>query len=303
MTATIRSSLITCDALLGADVEVRDVAEARPFYELLFASLPGQWDADEQSARFVCRGQTIRLIAVPKPSVYPDSGRHHAYRLGREQLDAAVDRLTAAGRAVDWWREDHPDEREVTAYVQDPSGNRIQLVPAINEDCLLDHLMVEVHDLELAEVFWVRVLGGAIDYYHGRRSRDYLESIAWGEGRDPCAPWTRLMPGAGIGNPERAQRRAAHPNQQLYLRLGAGRLGLVLSPRHRQEPPEEQIAGTPRVTFHTPARASEVVSALERRDVDLRPEDRLRIPWVQDGNEVSLRDPSGNFVLVACAGS
>ncbi len=303
MAAATRASLVTCDGLLGVDVEVRDLTEGRQFYELLFGGLSGKWDADERSVRFVCREQTVRLVAVPEPRLFPDGGRHQAYRLPPEHLDAAIERLTAAGSGVDWWREDHPDEREIAAYTADPSGNRIQLVPTSENDRLVDHVMLEVHDLELAEVFWTRVLGGVIDYIHGRRSQDYLEAIAWGEGNDPCAPWIRLLPGAGIGNPEWAQRRAAHPNQQLYLRFGADCLGLVLAPRHRQEPPEEQVVGTPRVVLRAPGRASEVAAALDRRDVDLRPEDRLRIPWARDGAAIALRDPSGNFVVVACAGS
>jgi catechol 2,3-dioxygenase-like lactoylglutathione lyase family enzyme len=299
--ATGRASLLTCDALIGAEIPVRDHAEARPFYELLFAALPGRWQGDNDADRFAWGGQTLRFVAVAEPRVFPDGGQHLAYRIPRERLDEVIQRLSDAGHSIDWWREDHPSERTLGAYVQDPSGNRVQLVPGDPDGPLIDHVVIETHDLELAEVFWTRVLGGTIDYYHGRRSRDYTEAVAWGEGRDPCAPWTRLWPGAGLGRPQPAQRRAAHPNQQLFLRFGADRVGLVLAPRHRQEPPEEQVSGTPAVVLRTPQSVREAVAALERRDVDLRPEERLRIRWEASGNTIALRDPGGNFVRVECA--
>ncbi len=300
--AAARASLLTCDALLGADVEVRDLAEAQRFHELLFTGVSGRWGADDGSAWFSAGGQTVRLVAVAEPRVFPDGGQHLAYRLPREHVEAVVQRLTEAGHTVEWWREDHPAEHEAMAYTQDPSGNRVQLVPAAEPEQPLDHVMLEVHDLELAEGFWTRVLGGVIDYCHGRRSRDYTEAVAWGEGTDPCAPWTRLWPGAGIGNPGRAQRRSAHPNQQLFLRFGPDRVGFVLAPRHRQEVPEELISGTPRIVLRSAAPASEVIETLIARAVDLRPEERLRIPWLRTGATVSLRDPGGNFVAVQCAG-
>jgi catechol 2,3-dioxygenase-like lactoylglutathione lyase family enzyme len=301
--------MLKCDALAGAVVEVRDLNRTAEFYDLLYATrrrIPASSLSSPGSASvgYVWREQMVRFVQVENPRIADDGGQHIAHRISAEHFSETTDGLSAAGHAVDWWHEDHPSERTLTAYVLDPSGNRVQLVPGDSEAPLLDHVVIETHDLELAEVFWTRVLGGTIDYYHGRRSRDYSEAVAWGEGSDRCAPWTRLWPGKGVVSAQREpQRRSAHPNQQLFVRFGADRVGLVLAPLHRQEPREEQVTGTPTVVLRTPQTVDQAVAALERRAVDLRPEERLRIPWVQNAASISLRDPAGNFVEVQCARS
>lgn len=295
-----QTSMLGCDAMIGVILEVRDLDAAQRFFQIALSGLRGQWEMDYASATFRCDYQAVSLARTADPRVFNDSGQHLGVRLPASERDRILNDLRAAGYPVDWWREDHPAERGPTPspYVRDPTGNRCQLIAGAPR--LIDHFMIETHDLEAAEVFWTRVVGGSIDYYHGRRSRDYTEALAWGDGSDPCAPWTRLWPGTGVVSSQRAHHRAPHPNQQLFLNLGSERLGIALAPRHRQEPPEEQVIGTPRIVLRTPLRASEAVDALTRRNVSLHPEERLRIPWTRVGTSLYLRDPAGNFVEVRC---
>jgi catechol 2,3-dioxygenase-like lactoylglutathione lyase family enzyme len=222
-----------------------------------------------------------------------------------DSLDPIALELSHLGSSVDWWREDHPAERRVSAYLLDPDGNRVQLVPSSAEDLarhgFLDHVGVVVHDLESTEVFYEKVLGGRVDYYHGRRAQDYQEALAWEEGADPCAPWTRLWPGAGLSTDPRHKARAPHPNQQVFLRFGESRLTIVLDGKHRQEPPEEQAIGTPRIVFRSPLRAATIGERLASPPFPLSPEDRLPLVFQVDGAVIYLRDPGGNFVQVDSA--
>ena len=43
------------------------------------------------------------------------------------------------------------------------------------------------------------------------------------------------------------KRRIPRPNTHFFLRVGDGVLGIYLATQHRQEPPEKQIVGAPRI--------------------------------------------------------
>jgi catechol 2,3-dioxygenase-like lactoylglutathione lyase family enzyme len=200
------------------------------------------------------------------------------------------------------WHEDPPGEREVMPYTSDPAGNRLQLVPVSQTGGrLIDHVAVEVHDIETAEVFYQVALGGRVAYYHGRSVQHYLEARAWGEGIDPCAPWTRLWPGHGLSTNPRSRAKHSHPTQQAFYDFGGCSLGVILANHHRQEPPEPQIRGTPRTVFAAPRSASETAAALDARDVSLDPEGRIDLRHEREGDRLFLRDPGGNFVELVCA--
>lgn len=297
-----RPTIITCDTISGAALEVGDLTAARAFYDAIFRDSGGAWDERPGALAYRCAEQRIEFVAASQPQTLPDSAQHQAYSVRRSRLEALVHELTSAGFAANWWHEDHPAEREAAAYFQDPSWNRVQLVAADSPGPLLQHFAFEVHDLEPVDVYYLAVLGGTIDYYHGRTMYDYEEAKAWGEGRDPqAAPWTRFFPGrSSIAEHMRQGEKNSHPAQQLFIRFGSTVLCLILGTVHRQEPPEEQVVGTPRLAFRTSASADEVVARLQRPTVSLEPEGRIRIRFERTGKTIYLRDPAGHFAQLDC---
>jgi len=299
-----RPSVLSCDVIAGAVVEVADLAATRAFYEPIFRDAPGQWEQRADRLVFRCGPQRIELVQRAAPVTLTDSAQHQAYNVAPGRVVALVQELEAAGHEVHRWHEDHPAEREDNAYFYDPSGNRVQLVASDDSGLVLDHFVYEVHDLEPEDVYYVSVLGGSIDYYHGRSMYDYEQGTAWGEGRDPtAAPWTRFWPGPhSIAEATRQKGKVSHPAMQVFVRFGPTRLGLILGTVHRQEPPEEQVAGTPRVVLRARHTVGEAVEALRNPRVPLDPEGRMRLPFEEHGSSLLLRDPTGHFVELGCEG-
>ena len=270
--------------LAGMVVEVHDVAAARAFYEPIFGAA-GEWQAGPNQLAFQAGRQRIEFVARAKPRSLSQTGQHQAYVVAADRLAAVTAELAAAGHSAERWREDHPAEREVSPYLLDPSDNRVQLVPDRGAGLLLDHAAIEVHDLELAEIFYVSFLGGSVDYCHGWAMDDYAEAFAWGDGSDPCAPWTRRY---DVRYWDKV--RIARPNMQLFVRFGPTVLAIVLATEHRQEPPPEQRTGTPRVVVA-------VDQPLARAEAELS---RLDVAFDRAGSSLFVRDLSGNFVELAC---
>lgn len=296
-----RESLLLSDFIAGAGLEVADLESTRNFYSRLFEGRAGSWTNSASVLRFECGRQHLEFVRGDGRKLPPEAGRHHAYCVKRERLPGLVKELAGSGVEVHRWREDDPHEREVSVYLEDPSGNLVQLLPSDDDGVLLDHVAVAVHDLEPAEVFYAKVIGGRVGYYHGRKMDDFVEAEAWGEGRDPCAPWTRLAVEKRIPD-ERERRKIPRPNQQVFVRYGEASLGIILTREHYQEPPEEMRRGTPCVIFRTSASLREATARLAHPDVCLDPEGRINLTFETKGNRLFLRDPAGNFAQVICAG-
>ncbi len=305
--------------IVGAVLEVADLEATRSFYDRLFREHNGEWHTGRGRLIYECDAQSLEFRHRARPRALPDSGYHQAYRAPSEHvLDLAAE-LSAAGFPVDWWREDHPAERSSSAYTLDPSGNRVQLVPSDDDRLLLDHVAIEVHMFDYCEHLYVTAFGGQVDYYHGWRSEDLTEAKRWAEGDDPCAPWTRkdnahyrdflvedpksgeLRPTrftAQLGlqptnpEPEAARRRVPRPNGQVFISYEPVRLGLIAATKVRQEPPEEQVKGTPRLIFRTKQSAEEA-------EAHFAP---TPIPASREGNSLFLRDADGNFAELVCEG-
>ncbi len=294
-----RESLLESESIVGAAIEVKDLEEARSFYTRLFRHHAGEWENSGSVLRFESGKQKLEFVVRESLKRPPGTGYHKAYRVRSDRLKPLVEEFSQMGSEVQWWREDDPREREVSAYLQDPSGNSIQLLPSNNEEQLLDHVGVEVHDLEPAEVFYVKVLGGRVGYYHGRKMDDYEEAKAWGEGKDPCAPWTRLAVEKRIPDgPER--KKEPRPNQQVFVRYGETSFGLILAREHHQEPPEEMRRGTPSTIFKTSISMKQAKERLAHPDVSLDPEGRISLAYETEGKSLFLRDPAGSFVEIVC---
>ncbi len=283
-----RKRVFSPDFIRGIVVEVRDLAATRAFYSLLFQDASGVWHEADQNLIYRSGPQRIEFVRRSQPLTLGHTGQHQAYSVRADRLPALAEALAAAGHAENWWREDHPGERTVTAYVSDPSANRVQLVASGGDGPLLRHAALEVHDLELAELFYVKSLGGKVDYCHGWAMDDYAEAKAWGEGKDPCAPWTRRFDVRYWD-----KLRIARPNMQLFVRFGSTVLGLILATEHRQEPPEEVLRGTPRLILQTAQPVGEVAAYLSS----------VALPFEAEDRSLFLRDPGGNYVELDCTRS
>ncbi len=287
------------EAIGGIVVEVQDLSAARGFYSRILADVPGRWDDGERSLAFVAAGQRITFVAKARPRTLADAGRHVGYRVASARLSALADELKNTGHEVSWWREDHPEEKRISPYVRDPSGNLVQLVPADRCDAPIHHVTLTVHDLELGEFLFADALGGEVDYYHSWRTEDILEAKVWMDGDDPCAPWTRAARYGRLNH-----RVSARPIPQLFARYGESLLGLVVASKHIQEPPEGVLKGTPRVVLRTRQPAGEVSAQLAATDVStgLVPHNVVGVPSRRKHGVVFIRDRSGNFVEIECAG-
>lgn len=286
---------VVADLLAGVMLEARDLAATRAFYEPIFSDVPGEWQQERDRLTYRAGCQTIEFGRRPRPRSFADSGQHQAYRVRPSRLRSLAGDLERAGHEVNWWHEDNPPEREVTAYVLDPAGNRVQLVPSDDLGLLLDHAALEVHAFDYCEHVYRKVLGGQIRYYHGWRVEDEANAKAWGRGDDPCFPWTRRdNPGwfdfARAGTNDR-NLRVPRPATQVFLGFGNTTLGLISASRVRQEPPEEIIRGLPRLILHSARPAAEAFVQISRT---------LPLPHETEGRTAYLRDPDGNFAEVRC---
>lgn len=294
----IRQPAVQADLLAGVVLEVGDLANTRAFYERIFRDFSGAWQETRNTLTYTAGPQAIEFVRRPRPRTLSDGGQHQAYRVRAGRLQQLAEELTAAGFPVDWWREDHPTERGITAYLHDPSGNRVQLVASDGDGLLLDHVGIEVRDFDYCETVYVKALAGRVDYYHGWRVEDEGEAKLWGDGDDPCAPWTRRdNPGwfdfARLGYHD-PNLRVPRPNTQVFVAFGDTRIAMISATKVRQEPPEELLRGAPRPVFRTQQTAAEAVARLPAL---------LPMPFDQEGQSIFLRDPDGNFLELRCAGA
>jgi hypothetical protein len=94
----------------------------------------------------------------------------------------------------------------------------------------------------------------------------------------------------GVERPDR-QMRVPRPNGQVFISYGETRTVLISATRVWQEPPEEQVRGTPRLVFQTRQPADKVEALLSS----------LPIPRQRVGRRFFLRDADGNFAELVCA--
>lgn len=288
---------LACQEISGATLEVADFAVTRAFYAPIFATSGGSWDAKSKSTRFQAGTQTIEFVRRARPRSYPNAADHWSYRVRATALPPLVDQLAEQGFAPEWWHEDYPAERGLSAYLHDPTGHRVQLLPSTDGGPFLDHAALEQHDLEAAEFFYTRALGGTVTFSHGWDARDQLGLDDWMAGDDPSAPFTRR-----VNISYRTKRPAPMPLAHVFVTFGSTRLGLFLAPTHRQEPAPGVVRGTPRLTLRARCSASDLEAHL--RIVNVSPVDLKYdggyVQFERAGNDLFLRDPGGHFVQVTC---
>jgi extradiol dioxygenase family protein len=278
---------VAVEAVAGVVLEVDDLARARAFYAPIFDLASGEWRATERRLVYQRGAQSVELELRQRPRTFRDSGYHQAYQVPASQLEGLVEDLESAGHPVHRWQDDHPDERTLGVYVDDPSGNRVQLIPSADARQLLDHVAIEVYNLDYAEHTYVTALGGRVDYYHGWRAEDRAAARMAVDGTDPRAPWTRYEAGRARWD----ATRTAFPNGQLFVAFGATRLALTSATAVRQEPREEMVKGTPRMVLRTALSAAQAAEALAA----------FKLRFVRAGRRLFMRDPDGNFAQLDCA--
>ncbi len=286
------------EALGGAVLDAHDLTATRAFYSRLFTESPGEWEESRSRLVFRMPSQRIEFVKRSRPRTLNHAGQHTAYRISPDRLQSLARDLEVAGHHVNWWREDHPNEKGTTLYTRDPSGNIVQLVGSSDLDILLDHYYVPVEDIEQAELFYLKALAASLDAYFGYRTEDVLEARRWEEGKDPCAPWTR---NAFVSF--RTQAPNPTPAAQIFARFGPSYVGVALSGQRLPEPSEERLKATPRAIIRSRSTVREFVQYLSKLRISAvaLKYDGGQVPYKREGNSIYLRDRSGNFFEIACA--
>ena len=96
------------------------------------------------------------------------------------------------------------------------------------------------------------------------------------------------------------KRRIPRPNTQLFVRIGEEILGIYLATQHRQEPPEEQIVGTPRLGLRASRTVLEETAKLfsaTGSPIHGPIEHPSSAPFAAS---LYIKDPGGNFLEI-CA--
>lgn len=297
--AVVEAVPLKADLICGVVLDASDFAATRDFYSRVFRSVPGEWSETRRRLTFESRGQRIEFIKRSRPRAIAHAGQHVGYRVKPSAVQALAKELEAAGHPVSHWREDHPAERDVTAYATDPSGNIVQLVPRDDEQVLIDHYYVAVEDIEHAELFYLEALVGELDSYYGYTTEQVQEARAWADGKDPCAPWTR---NAYVSFRTHAPNPT--PAAQIFARFGPTYMGVTLSGQRLSEPPEELVKWTPRAvlrTYQGPGEVAAYLAQLRISPVSLK-YDGGRVAFKREGRDIFLRDRSGNFFQIEALG-
>lgn len=289
-------------------IEVSELKQGEEFYRdvLGFESIGRDRlsDCGRSVSLQAASGQWLILAENPQPRSLPETGAHQAYTVGPAGRELIEKKLAARGVEIHTYKEDRPAEEEDNFYFYDPGGNRIQLVAsgtlsgAAGKVIGIDHVVVECHDLEWAEDFYVKILGLTVDHRVGWRTDDYLRAKLWGEGKENMAPGTRRWDKRYTVMEQK--RLIPRPNTQLFTRVGPGVLGIYLATSHRQEPPEAQVVGTPRIGFRANRKTLEETAKLlrERRFAAHGPVEHAASTPI--ASSLYVRDPGGNFLEI-CA--
>ncbi len=150
----------------------------------------------------------------------------------------------------------------------------------------IDHSVLAVNDLILAERFYFEVLGEIIGEARIEdRSGLTTDEILRGK------RLRELRGGAGSGFV-----MAPHSS----VRVGETIIPLFLYQEHVQEPPPEQMRGTPRLALTvTPEQMERAIDVLNRHDIAFEGPVEQQ-PSCPVARSIYLKDPSSNFIELAC---
>lgn len=259
-----RPSALDLSGISYLVVEVGDLDTAVDFYSRVLGLkllgkdiLPG---CGAHAALKCTSGQWVALVSNPSRLDLREMGVHQAYRVSTTARAAIAAKLAAEGIEVKTYKEDRPAEDSDNFYFFDPDGNRIQLVVVENAAVMdaisgIDHAAIQVADMMWAEEFYANELKLAVDHRVGWKTADYTRARKWAAGEEDMAPGTRRLDERYTVMVNR--KKVPRANMQIFVRIGGGSvLGVYLANKHFQEPPEEQIVGTPRTALTVASRAS-----------------------------------------------
>ena len=169
-----------------------------------------------------------------------------------------------------------------------------------------DHAVIRVNDQILAERFYRQVFGAIygdelvrVEHRSMSTTEEYLHTAHTGGTGARAAEADRQR---GVSRREAAAegvRVVGVP--QGSVQIGGALLPLFLARRHEQEPPPEQLRGTPRHAFPVTAEQMEkAIDLLRRHEVDFEgPVDHpAPCPAVRS---IYFKDPSSNFLELCVA--
>lgn len=289
-------------SLAFVTVPARDPSAAAAFYKRLL----GLEDASSDrlpgfGAHKVLRmrsGQWL-VVTAPEGPDQRDTGVHTAFRVSPAAHGAIAARLAEANLDVLTYLEDRVKETGENFYFLDPDGNRIQLVRSAAATGsqgvdALDHTVILSYDIHWAESFYGEDLKLSVESRIGVRTADHSRARRWAAGEEAMAPGTRRLD--KLYMTMGGQNEVPRANMQVYFTVGDSIFGVYLATKHQQEPPEEQIIGTPRTAFTTSRAGLDRVAELlqmRRRPCSGPIEHPISSPL-----EASLycKDTSGNFL-------
>lgn len=244
-------------ALAYVTLPVSNIDTARQFYCGMLGFEDGGTDRlpgfDAHAALRLPSGQFVILTGRQGPNTN-DTGVHNAFRVSASARAAIAERLAVGAVAIRTYKEDREQEVTDNFYVLDPDGNRLQLVvaKAINgKDSVqaIDHTVALVYDMIWAESFYGHDLKLPVESRFGVRTADHARARRWAAGEEDMAPGTRRLD--KLYMTMGGQNEVPRANMQVYFAAGDSVFGLYLATKHQQEPPEEQVVGTPRTAFMT----------------------------------------------------
>ncbi|MDH3239817.1 MAG: VOC family protein [Alphaproteobacteria bacterium] len=257
-------------------VAVADPSAARDFYCRILGGVASGSDVlPECRSHELIRFPAGQMLALARAGNRPDlseTGVHQAYRATAGAAEAIAGRLQSGGIQIRRYREDREAEQGDRLYFFDPDGNRVQIVirdAAVDGEGIygIDHAAVQVPDMLWAGHFYGTVLGLEAESRFGLRTADHALARVWAAGEDDMAPGTRRLD--KLYMTMGGQNEVPRTNMQVYYTVGEGVIGVYLATAHFQEPPEDQLAGVPRMILQAPRAALDIAAA--RLETEGRP--------------------------------
>jgi len=170
-----------------------------------------------------------------------------------------------------------------------------------------DHAVIRANDLKVAERFYGRIFSeiyGAekveIDHRATDTTESYLHTMrTGGTGRRvQQADTTRGINRHGEETDGQGMR-VVGANAQGSVKIGGALMPVFLARKHEQEPPPEQLRGTPRHAFPvTEEQLANAMEVLRKYDVDFEGPVEHPAPSLAR-KSVYFKDPSSNFLELA----
>ena len=232
-------------------IEVGDLDASEKFYVSMlgFAAVGRDlWPVDDGAPSLTLKaGGQFLVLAKRAPRNDPrTSPAHQAYALTGAARAKLIESLAAQGITVHRFREDRPSETDDNVYIDDPSGNRIQLVARDAAKSLaIDHVGLETNNILWSREFYESWFGFKVEHRVGWKTTDYVSAKSLGAQGMEAA-----MPGARYWNERYSQfeteKKALRPCAQLYFGVGGGTsLAVYLASRPYQAPRDDVVRGTP----------------------------------------------------------